>query len=303
MSRTALLAGLRGLIGAIALIWCVYVLIQTDTAWLRDDVALPALLFFVAWLVLAHGMGMAWIASLEALSGQSVDRSTAYRIHAVAWLGRYVPGKVANIVPKVTAGPELGLPHRTMVVGSLIEQLGFVATGLLVGLALVPALWLRQIDALDVARWQVLGVLVLLVALVVLGAMWLAWRRLVTKRRNGSWRWIKPAAIYIGLHGLLGITALPLISTIDTSLQAFGPQEAISAVALSNVSGALFLIAPAGLGAREAVFAFLVHLGGHGSMEALLQAAAAMRVISMVADGSYFVAVRAAHVLSATRTG
>ena len=91
----------------------------------------------------------------------------------MAWALR--PGRVANIVPKVTAGPELGLPHRTMVVGSLIEQLGFVATGLLVGLALVPALWLRQIDALDVAL-AVLGVLVLLVALVVLGAMWLAWR-------------------------------------------------------------------------------------------------------------------------------
>lgn len=283
-----LLAGLRGLIGVIALTWCVYVLVSTGTAWLKADVVLPALLFFAAWLILAHGMGTAWIASLEALSGQTVNRAAAYRIHALAWLGRYIPGKVANILPKITAGPELKLTHQTMLAGSLVEQLGFVATGLLVGLALIPVLWLRQLNTYDIARWQILALLALMLVLIVLAATAIVRNRQVSAVSLGSSAWIKPAAIYIGLHLLLGIAALPLITTIDSALQDFGAQEAISAIALSNVSGTLFLIAPAGLGAREAAFAFLAHLGGNGSLEALTQAAAAMRVISMTADGSYY---------------
>ncbi|MEZ5456258.1 MAG: hypothetical protein R3F04_09100 [Lysobacteraceae bacterium] len=128
-----------------------------------------------------------------------------------------------------------------------------------------------------------------MLVLIVLAATAIGRKRQVSMTPLRSSAWIKPAAICIGLHLLLGIAALPLITTIDSSLRDFGAQEAISAVALSNVSGTLFLIAPAGLGAREAAFVFPppVRLGGN-TLEALAQAAAAMRVISMTADGSYY---------------
>ena len=88
---------------------------------------------------------------------------------------------------------------------------------------------------------------------------------------------------HIGLHVLVGISLFPLLAALlpDAAVQ-LGLVGVIGALALANVSGILALFAPAGLGVRELVLAFILAVGG--DYESALVVAVFVRVLTLLAD-------------------
>lgn len=249
-------------------------------------------------LALVAGLGqrllipLVWVLMLRSL-GVKVRRYASFNfVYAKAWLGRYVPGKVAMVAARVYFADELGASRSVIAISSVAEIGAYLfVTGAisLLGVAsiagsndaIAPYLPLTYafIAALAVLLWPPIfnGLMRLLFKL---------FRRptadmpLVTARTL-AWA----VAGFLVVSVITGVLAVLLAASVDPV--AFDHAFFVwGAYSLASVLGMAFVFTPSGIGAREAIqlplFALVV------SPEAAVAIALVSRVAELAADALFY---------------
>jgi uncharacterized membrane protein YbhN (UPF0104 family) len=203
---------------------------------------------------------LAWRAALAGL-GSPLPLRSAMRVFFVGQLGKYVPGSVWTAVAQVELGSDYGVPRRSSGAALVISVLTALATGLAVAGAGLPLL---GSDAYARYAWTLL---LLPAALVVLCPPVL--NRLIGLALRLARR--DPIPVSLSLGAVLRMAGWSLavwlfygahVWVLALSASAGGTPtllEATAAFAGAWCIGFLFLVAPAGAGAREAALVFLLH--------------------------------------------
>jgi uncharacterized membrane protein YbhN (UPF0104 family) len=228
-------------------------------------------------------IGMVWRSLLLGMESAHVDLVDQLGTFYVTQLGKYVPGAVWPILAQVAAAGRWGYRKASVVSANLLMMLQLAATGVLLGLLLLP--WVA-----DVGRpW--LGWAVALVPVLVLllwpGSTAALLRRLPLPAR---WRLDVPVTTEATLAGLGWSVATWLLlgGQLWLLLHAAGGRgietaaTALGGAGLAYAVGLVVVFAPAGAGAREAVLV-AVCAPVVGAAEALA-VALACRLLLTLAD-------------------
>jgi hypothetical protein len=241
-----------------------------------------------------------WRALLRSLSGEPVPHRQAIALYFDSQLARYLPGKVGLPGVRIAGGRALGVSPRAVAASLVLEAAAWLAMGSAVAClaSLGPhgerAPWLR---ALSRAAWPFtagLGGLVLALAL-------LDRRRLPARLRQ----WFQvPGAGPLVPAGLLswqagcwaGWSLHAVLLTISFGGGGRAAVESVGLWALGAVGGVLAPLAPAGLGAREAVLS----LGLAPTLGAApaLTFALASRALALIAELALWLGARGARIVT-----
>ena len=224
--------------------------------------------FHVLWLIPAM-IGLLAFYALSALGWDLVLRALGYRVGVgpaqVAWgqpvLARYVPGSVLYILGRVLLSERIGVPRR-ITVASIVYEQAISATSAIVFSAYF---FIDHPDLQDQPlRWAFLLLIPTAIALLhprVFGP--LADRVLRAFGRE-------PLPVVISMRGVIALLAFYLVNWVVISAGIYCVARSVSDVsadeilnvgsaqAIGYVAALATLIAPAGLGIRDAVFAWAV---------------------------------------------
>ena len=224
--------------------------------------------FHLVWLIPAF-LVLPLFYALSALGWDLILRSLGYRIGfgraQVAWgqplLARYVPGSVLYVLGRVLLSERAGVPRR-ITMASIVYEQAISATS---GIAFAAYFLISHPDLQgQPLRWAVLLVIPLLIALLSPPVF----RPLVDRILRAFGREALPAVI--PLRGILGLLAFYLLNwgvvsvgvyCVARSVSTIPAEEILtvgSAQAVGYVAALLTLVAPAGLGIRDAAFAWAV---------------------------------------------
>lgn len=177
------------------------------------------------------------------------DWAQSARIFFLGQVGKYLPGSVWSYLASAELAKQAGLPRATAVSSLFLAVLIGLGSGLLVAIAIVP----ETIDLASFSWWMVL--------IIAPAALVLAWPPAMTailraaridfpmKTTSLFASGASACIAWIFAGAMIALLARALGLEFGWSLLAY----ATGAYALAWVSGFLFFIAPAGLGAREAV--------------------------------------------------
>jgi uncharacterized membrane protein YbhN (UPF0104 family) len=216
--------------------------------------------------------------------GSAVPLTGAMRIFFVGQLGKYVPGKVWQVLAQVRLGRPYQVPGRTSAAAAAIVTLISLGAGLLVTVLTLPAL---GGGALASYWWALLVLPLAIVALwpPVLNRLLAALMRMLRREpmpqplslkgigRAVGWAMVMWLCYGVHLWVLLGTTGLPPAGVLVRAIGAFAGSWAI---------GFLLVFAPAGLGPRELSLALL--LGATVAAPVALAAALISRLMLTLAD-------------------
>jgi glycosyltransferase 2 family protein len=258
--------------------------------------------FHIVWLIPAF-VALPLFYVLSALGWDLILRCLGYRVGVgraqVAWgqplLARYVPGSVLYVLGRVLLSERIGVPRRITVASIAYEQ-AITATSAIVFSAYFfithPDLEGQPL------RWAVLLLIPIAIALLhprVFGP--LANRILRAFGRE-------PLPAVISMRGVIGLLAFYLLNwgliaigtyCVARSVSNVSTSDVLtvgSAQALGYVAALATLVAPAGLGVRDAVFAWAVKSavpGGSFALGSLI--AIAVRGVQTLAEVIYSAAV------------
>ena len=213
--------------------------------------ALSAVLFWgvVVWRMVIHCFGI--VVPLRGLA----------RAWFLANLSRYIPGVVWQFVSLAQLGGGLGLPATASVL-TLLTFVGFsLLAATLLGVWLLPVEYAGPLGGVVVgARWLSPAALLLVHPRVIGAALRLASR--LTRRPAlvwsvGWWKGVELLAVSAFSWVLYGIAFhLFLMSFLDIGVNEVGTVIAINALAF--VVGYLVIVAPGGLGFKEAAITLLL---------------------------------------------
>ncbi len=210
--------------------------------------------FFLGYLL----FGFLWAPLCYQITGQRLSPVNAFRISALAWMGRYIPGKVWALTAKVYYS--ITDRKQIAIVGAAIsiETLLFEACGLL--LAVIIFLFYSNIKIMPssaplIAGITLAGVLIFIHPKVFCPVINLILRTLRQTEIDHSPRYSVILLIMLGYTTtfvLWGIAFTIFASSV--SPLAFNNLPFLIAVfAMSWVVGFLILFAPAGIGVRESI--------------------------------------------------
>ena len=206
--------------------------------------------------------GVLWKNLLQTISKtNTLSLPVALHLHSIAWLYRYVPGKVANVAYKISAPQKFGFSGKETSAAFLYETIFSTVASLLLA---VPVLVLFGLSDVGVF-WSVAGSVGIVTVLI--GFLWLINQPFTHKKNFGLEKLFGPTK---GLAALpwrqaLGGVSLHLFPRLSMAL---GCSVLVIAEAESDwvkvyVAGAVFLFAtvvgltvpfaPSGLGVREGV--------------------------------------------------
>lgn len=265
--------------------------------WLRDDwddvVAAVASVGPASWaralIEVLLGLlltGFVWTLGLRRF-GHDVPKGAALSVFFVGQLGKYIPGSVWSLGAQAQMATRYGVPPRTTVVAGLVFLGWNVVTAVL-----VTALGaLRGLVDLPVPGW-----LLIVAAMAALACLT---PRVVNAA--GSWAAGEGRRLVLGggdcilvtvalmttwlLYGMALYAVSPGLSNSEYYYpDDYGPGAAMVAFTAAYAVGVLVVLAPAGLGAREAILTLLLtpFLGVAGAAAAALLT----RVVHTVADFS-----------------
>lgn len=238
----------------------------------------------VAVLAGLFASAMVWRALLADL-GTALPLRPALHVFFLGQLGKYVPGSVFAIAAQMELGRAHGAPRSRTGTASLVFLGVLVAAGLLSAAAVLP---LTSPAALADYSWVLLALPVGLVLLAPPVLTRLVGRLLRLLRRDGlerplSWRgtgaalgWALAMWAAYGAHLWLLVRPLQPAGGPDALLLSTG------AYALAWTAGFLFVVAPAGVGVREA--ALVVALAPALAAGPALALAVLSRVLMTVGD-------------------
>lgn len=183
------------------------------------------------------------------------------RVWFVSSLGRYIPGKVWQLLGVADMARALGIDAVTSITSLAIYMLYATLSALVLGVYLFPLGASAALDApLLVARWVAPVALLLLHPALVRGALRIAERLL--RRELRPWRGsIVDAAtllaMCVGQWLVYGAAFHAFTASLTDAPIALFP-HLVASFALSFVAGYVVVIAPAGLGAKEGALALLL---------------------------------------------
>jgi len=248
--------------------------------------------FHVLWLIPAFAILLVFYA-LNALGWDLILRFLGYRLGAgraqVAWgqplLARYVPGSVLYVLGRVLLSERVGVPRR-LTIASIVYEQALQATSAII----VAAYFL--IDHPDLQgqplRWAILLLIPLLIALLhprVFGP--LANRVLRAFGRE-------PLPEVMSLRGVIAVMAFYTLNWGVIALGIWCVARSVSGISVGDilvvgsaqafgyVAALVTLVAPAGLGIRDAAFAWAVKVATPDNSFASLIAIVVRGVLTVV---------------------
>ena len=240
-----------------------------------------------AWVPVLAGIYAtfrSWWAALADLGG-SLPQARAMRVFYLGQLGKYVPGTVWPALTQMRLGRDYRVPPRAVGAAFAVFMLVLVGTGLLVGLPVIPLLGR---DAVDEYRWLVLVLPLFALALappVLNRAVALALRALGRP----------PLPAPLSLAGVLRVAGWALLSWLCYGVHVYllarrlGVEggallwlQGTGAFAAAFAGGLVLVLAPAGVGVREA--ALLVLLGSTITAPRATVVAVVSRLLFIVGD-------------------
>ncbi|MQY07163.1 hypothetical protein ACRB68_52620 [Actinomadura sp. RB68] len=277
---------LRILLVLLALGFCAWSLVSQwdQTVKAFEQMSVPTLLgslaagcaglwtWMVAWRIFVRGMG------------SPLPLKAAFRIAAISALGKYVPGKVWALVTQIEMSREHDVPRERSFSATMLAVATSMACGLAVAAATLP---LTSPAARERYWWLFLLAPVLLACLHPRIVTWAINLVLRLARREPLER---PVGLGVTLHAiawtivawaLFGLHIWLLCVAVGGSGGGL-PFMATGAYALAFVAGFLVLIAPGGLGAREAAMVLVLTPVLPAGAPAVV--AVASRVLLTVAD-------------------
>jgi len=220
----------------------------------------PLLLLTVVLVLANFCQAFAWANLLERFAHRRMDLRPTCAIYCAGQLARYTPGKVALLVVRVAGAKRLGLDARQVASSVGIEVLSWMSVGMLLGtLALATSgQSLRGMGAL-LSHYSIP-----VAVLIVFGML-----ALLTVDRNRFPRVVLRAIRADGNGPLLSLSVLgwQALSWLGCVAQAWLLPIAVGAsfgdgwsstglFILAPIAGFLAMVAPGGLGVREAVLSF-----------------------------------------------
>jgi hypothetical protein len=252
---------------------------------LLGRLSLPVVL--AAWVPVLAGIYASfrsWWAALADLGGQ-LPPAGARRVFYLGQLGKYVPGTVWPAVTQMRLGRDYRVPPRAVGAAFVVFMLVLVASGLLVGLAVIPLLGGQAVEA---SGWLVLALPLVVVALappVANRAIALALRVLGRP----------PLPAPLSLAGVVRVAGWAVLSWLCYGVQVYLLARGLGvagggllwwqctgAFAAAFASGVLLVLTPAGAGVREA--ALLVLLGSTVTVPVAAVIAVCSRLLFILGD-------------------
>lgn len=242
--------------------------------------ATPLLASFGLLVAVYIGHALLWRQIMRDLSIGAPTVRTTIRVYFTASLGRYLPGKLWQLAGLAVLARQAGLPPGRAAAAAVLGQVGFLTTGLLyLGITLPE--W---DSALGLAGGGGPGPLTLGAVLLITGGA-VMWMLVATPVGHGFRAWmvrragaraaeglgaafrladgIRPRDAMVWAAGYaLSWIALGMAFTLFVA--AFEPTAATmprylgGAVAAAYLAGYLFVLAPAGIGVREAAMLILL---------------------------------------------
>jgi glycosyltransferase 2 family protein len=222
--------------------------------------------FHVGWLVPAIVI-LPFFFVLSAYGWDLTLRFLGYRIGfgraQVAWgqplLARYVPGSVLYVLGRLLLSERAGIPRRITITSIVYEQ-AVSATSAVV----VASYFIIKHPDLQGEPWR-WGVLLLIPA-----AVTVLHPRIFGPLTNWALRKFgrEPLPVFVPLHGILALIAFYMVNWLVVALGLYCVARSVtdipfedvllvgSAQAIGYVAALLTLIAPAGLGVKDAAFAW-----------------------------------------------
>ena len=211
----------------------------------------------LAELLALAGLGasvLTWRCALREL-GSRVPATAASKIYLIGQLGKYLPGSLWALVFQMELARRAGAPRSRSLAASLVAVAINLVTGLAVGLLAIPSV------AVDSAwRYAVAAAILLLLATCLVPAV-------LTRLVDLAMRIVRRPQLErrISWNGVLVGSGWSLVSWLVYGLSLWGIAVAAGApageslplclagVALAMTAGFLVVIAPSGIGVREAV--------------------------------------------------
>lgn len=268
-----------------------------DVIW-REDISLAVLL--IAILIsfshkFLHAIG--WRILLGDMTLQPVDYRNLYQAHSLSCAGRYLPGKVAMAGARVLYARELGISPAAAILSFFLDVGLQFATVLALGsfLFFVSGETFPEFPA---ARYFFLLITLMFPLVFLYPYLTALFKKYVVDRMDSRESWIhylpdfrlrlRTLFYFVGLHLVVnffyGLTGFFIIESIVANTISFFAAWVV--FALSLVSGMLLIIAPAGLGAREAVMVALLSL--YVPLEIALLISVVQRILDFGTDMAYF---------------
>jgi uncharacterized membrane protein YbhN (UPF0104 family) len=237
----------------------------------------------VGLLVVATGFGLAgvglsagiWHAMLRGI-GEPLPPSASLRIFFVGQIGKYVPGAVWPAVTQAALARDHGIAPRATVAAVTLFIWVHLVTGAVLGVTVLTA-------AGDLRMWSLAALPLLVVLLAPPVLRWTLQRLLVLARREplralpDGRHMLAACAWALAMWACYGMHLQVLTAAVH---QPIAPVRAVGVFAASWLIGFVLLVAPAGVGPREAAMATLLHLSaGAGLVVALVS-----RLILTVGD-------------------
>ncbi len=241
------------------------------------------------------GPWRAWV-SVVADLGNPLPWRASGQIFFVGQLGKYLPGAIWPVLVQMRMGRAVGVPRTRIAVSFVITLIVGVATGLLFGVLVVPAI---VEDTGQSYAWILLLLPLAVVAIhpKVLRALVKQLLRL-TRRPPAEFELtnsgVLRAAVSTSWFWVVGGLSLWLV-VVDLGADPLASLPvSIGALALAVSIGPLFIVLPAGAGLREAVI--VAALSSVLPVSAAVAAALVSRAVLVLGDGALalfaFVAAR-----------
>ncbi len=216
-------------------------------------------LALLAYLSFVIALGMIWRGLLARCSGTWLTRAAALRVQSIAWSARYLPGKLGLVAAKVLLVPT---DRAAAAWAAAWEQVLFLVAGvLLIAACAAASVGSAFGDLLPGAAPLALLAAVIALLLVVMS---LAPRldALVTRLAGITTTTVHPRAgeiagwllAFAAAHCLVGLSFVALLAALGHG-DVFSTVEAIGILTAAHLGGIVAVIAPAGLGVREALLA------------------------------------------------
>lgn len=222
----------------------------------------------------------AWQALLEAVSGRRISYREAFSQVGLILAGKYVPGKVSGIAARIVANSST-IPARQIVIATLLEQGGGMASALAIGGAAFIV-----VDSPVIA----VGVTGAAVLAMFFGPSLLAWAFNRWPRLTGGA--LPPVLRIRALRAALALQTLQWVALallvcavagmVDSSHGVDNLLRIAGAYALAVVVGQLAIVFPGGIGPREGAFVWF--LSGLAATPQVLAIALALRVATTGID-------------------
>ena len=250
-----------------------------------------AYLFMAAWAGMAFLLGAAWSLLLRWRFGVQLGIREWLPIQALAWGGRYLPGKLGLLAGKFALLGRGVLDAKRLAYSVLWEQLAFVLSAA-VAVALFMGVPFAGTPEVLASHWEGVRVAVGLVGLGLFLALDTILRRIWPGAREsgralGAGKRFTLLALYLVPHLIVGAGTYPLLCALIPEAAPLGATGMIGLLALANMAGILAIFAPAGMGVREAVLG--LGLIPFAPLPSVLAFAAVLRLLTLMADVLFFV--------------